>query len=489
MDLDAALARWRDLLGDAHVWTNAARLDARATFATTQRAAAVIRPGDREQVAACVAIAHAHDVALHPISRGRNWGYGSRVPPRDGAVVFDLGRLDRIVDFDERLAYVTVEPGVTFRQLATYLRSCRTRLFASVTGGPADGSVLANALERGDGSGPLGDRFAHVAALEVVLPDGARIETGFGRFAGATTAPVGAWGVGPILDGLFSQSSLGIVTRMTIWLQPYPASFQLGWWTSDELGVVDALRELRLTGVVTASTPVWNDIKTLTLHGPYPWDEGVPLSAAARARLRERHRLGRWNGTVSLYGASAAHGAALRDLVAAAIPNIEFREGPRDPLDASEDACGPALGVPHDRNLASMYWRKRVVPAHADPDADGCGFVWLSHGVPFDSGHARRVAEIVEREVTAAGFEPSIALLGVTPRMLQCVVSLAYDRDIDGEDEAALACCDRLRAALAAYPPFRSGLQALDPGRGASANYDRFVDAIAQAIDPKGIFR
>ena len=495
-DLDASLVRWRDLLGDAHVWTDPARLTAgaRTTFATTQRSDAVIRPADAAQVAACVRIAFEHDVPLYPLSCGKNLGYGSRVPSRDGAVVLDLGRLDRIVDFDERLAYVTVEPGVTFRQLSRFLRTCRARVFASVTGGPADASVLANALERGDGSGPLGDRFAHVAGLEVVLPDGGRLETGFGRFAGAATTPLATWGVGPALDGLFSQSGLGVVTRMTIWLAPYPASFALGWWTAAALPpVVEALRGLRLTGVVTATTPVWNDLKLLTVVGRYPWDEAgtTPLPEAVRRELRARARFGLWNGTVSLYGASAAHLAALRELVTAAIDGIAFQAGPADPLDAEEEACGPALGVPHDRNLASLYWRKRAVPAQLDPDADGCGFVWLSHGVPFEGGHAERAAAVVETELGAAGFEPCVALLGVTPRMLQLVASISYDRDIGGEDERALACCARARAALQAlgYPPFRAGLQDLDPGRGASPVYDRFVDAITQAIDPKHILR
>jgi hypothetical protein len=44
----------------------------------------------------------------YPISRGKNWGYGSRVPARDGCVLLDLGRMNRIVGFSEKLAYVTV---------------------------------------------------------------------------------------------------------------------------------------------------------------------------------------------------------------------------------------------------------------------------------------------------------------------------------------------------------------------------------------------
>ena len=62
-------------------------------------------------------IANRWKVAVYPISSGRNWGYGSRVPAADGCVLLDLGRMNQIVDFNEELGYVTVEPGVTQAQL------------------------------------------------------------------------------------------------------------------------------------------------------------------------------------------------------------------------------------------------------------------------------------------------------------------------------------------------------------------------------------
>lgn len=501
-DLDAALAAWRGALGDGHVVTDPAALaaTAAATFATGPAPAAWLLPADRDQVAACVRIAHAHQVALHPVSRGRNLGYGSRAPLSPGAVLLDLARLDRIVDFDERLAYVTVEPGVTFRQLADYLRTCRARVFASVIGGPADASVLANALERGDGSGPLGDRFAHLCNLEVVLPDGARLETGFGRFAGAAVAPLARWGVGPALDGLFSQSGLGVVTRATIWLTPYPRHFELGWFTLDDgarlPALVDALRQLKLAGVITATTPLWNDCKILPLFGGYPWAEAggqAPLPAGLRAALRARARVGLWNGTVSLYGASVRHGLALRELVEDAlrgvVDHLRFERGPDEPLDEPA-RCGPPLGVPHDQNVITAYWRKPAPPTPPlDPDADRCGMLWLSHAVPFAGDHAQAVAALVEDEVTAGGFEPALALLGVTERVLYAVVSLTYDRDVDGEDARASACHDRTFARLVAagYPPFRTGVQSQALAPAGEATYQRVLDALARALDPGAV--
>ena len=70
---------------------------------------AVLRPGTREEVQTCVRVANRARVPLYPISSGRNWGYGSRAPVSD-AVLLDLSRLNRIREFNEQLAYVTVEP-------------------------------------------------------------------------------------------------------------------------------------------------------------------------------------------------------------------------------------------------------------------------------------------------------------------------------------------------------------------------------------------
>jgi 4-cresol dehydrogenase (hydroxylating) len=498
----AAIARWRALIGEAHVSTDEPALEraATATFPTAARVAAVLRPADTAEVAGCVRIAHELSVPLHPVSRGRNWGYGSRVPPRD-AVVLELGRLDRIVDFDEHLAYVTVEPGVTFRALARYLRSCRARVFASVTGGTGEGSVIGNALERGDGAGPLGDRFGHACGLEVVLPTGEIVHTGFARFPGATVAPLARWGVGPSLDGLFSQSGLGVVTKMTVWLAPYPAAFLLGAFTIEGdarlPALVDALRRLKLAGVTPATVPLWNDYKALSLLGQYPWDEAggvTPLPDAVRLAWRARAGLGRWNGTISLYGASRPHALALRDVALDALGGIAstlaFHEGPADPLDADEDSLGPALGVPHERSAAAVYWRKRTpAPSTLDPDADGCGFLWLGHAVPFEGGHARAVAALVEAELLRDGFEPSLALLGVGDRALSAVAAIAYDRALPGEDARALACHDRVHAALVArgYPPFRRGVQS-PPDRSGEPASAALLETIAAALDPRGVF-
>src|SRR5918998_3373099 len=104
-NLTRALEAWREILGPEHVLTDAATLSLAetATFLTTQSVPAVIRPGSREEVQECVRVANEHKTPIYPVSTGKNWAYGSRVPPQDGCVLMELHRLDRILDYDEKL--------------------------------------------------------------------------------------------------------------------------------------------------------------------------------------------------------------------------------------------------------------------------------------------------------------------------------------------------------------------------------------------------
>ena len=233
--LDKAILEWTEVLGAEFVITDsvALRTSETATFETTQQVPAILRPQSRDEVQECVRIANRNAVPLYPVSTGFNWGYGSRVPVIDQCVVMELRRMNRILDYSEELAYITVEPGVTQRQVIDFLQQSRSRLWIDATGSTPDCSLIGNTMERGFGHTPYGDHFANSCGLEVVLPNGEVVETGFSRFPNAQAGPVYRWGVGPTIDGLFSQSNLGIVTRMTIWLMPAPEYFQAYFFRCD----------------------------------------------------------------------------------------------------------------------------------------------------------------------------------------------------------------------------------------------------------------
>jgi 4-cresol dehydrogenase (hydroxylating) len=277
-DLEGALGAWRDSLGPENVIVDAAMLRAAETaaFATAQEVSGILRPKDAEQVGMCLKIANQYRSPVYAISSGKNWGYGSSVPVQGGCVILDLARLNEIVDYSEELAYVTLQPGVTQGQLYEYLRQRNSRLWMDATGSSPDYSIIGNTVERGFGHTPHGDRFNHVCGMEVVLPSGEIIHTGFGRFSNAKPAKVYRWGVGPYMDGLFTQSNLGVVTQMTLWLMPAPAYFQafnIFIERDDQLEeVIDALRPLRLDGTIKSAIHIVNDYKVLSSFQGYPWE-------------------------------------------------------------------------------------------------------------------------------------------------------------------------------------------------------------------------
>ena len=488
-----------------------------ATFATTSHVQAVLRPADREQVQACVRVANRFRIALYPISTGKNWGYGSRVPVRDG-VLLDLGRLNRIVDFNEDLAYVTVEPGVTQRQLFNFLREQRSGLWMDATGASPDCSIIGNTVERGFGHTPMGDHCANACGLEVVLPTGECIETGFGRFPASRAGPVSRSGVGPSLDGLFSQSNLGIVTRMTVWLMPAPEYFQAFFFMCrDEAGlaaIVDALRPLRLDGTLRGVLHIGNDYKVLAAAGQFPWDDLVtaPMDREEAKRRRQKLGIGSWNGSGGLYGTRVQVREArrrLRRALAGKVDRLQFVDDRllrlmarfarpfhaltgwdvSHTIQVIEPVYNLLKGVPTDATLGSAYWRKKTPkPAAADPDRDHCGLLWCSPVVPTAGADLRSVTELASRVLLQHGFEPQMSVLLATERSSLCVITISYDRTVRGDDERAFACYEAVARQLFAlgYPPYRVNVGSMGLLDG-QFEHDDALRSIKAALDPNGI--
>jgi 4-cresol dehydrogenase (hydroxylating) len=513
-----AIHRWTAIVGAEHVVCDREALAAAstATFRTTSRVIAVVRPGSREDVQACVCVAGRFGVPVYPISSGKNWGYGSRVPVRDG-VLLDLGRMNRIVDFNEDLAYVTIEPGVTQRQLFSYLSDRGGRLWMDATGASPDCSIIGNTLDRGFGHTPMGDHCANASGLEVVLPNGELLETGYGRFPAAPAGVLGRWGVGPSIDGLFSQSNLGIVTRMSVWLMPAPEHFEAFFFlTNDPDGlapIVEALRPLRLNGTLRSVAHLGNDYKVLAGSSQFPWNEvSGRLDAQAMRRLRKLRSIGCWNGSGGLYGTRAQVKDAKRQLkraLAGKVDRLQFVNDRllgimdryatpfrlltgwdvRTTLSVLAPVYGLLKGVPTDAPLSSVYWRKKTpVPADRNPDRDSCGLLWCSPVLPSTGADAAAVTALATGIVGRFGFEPQMSLSLATERSSVCVITIAYDREVAGEDGRASDCYHALTRELVArgYPPYRLNVGAMDLLEDGSSHAE-VVRAIKLAIDPQGI--
>lgn len=516
-----AVDRWTQLLGPEHVRLHPGELSQAetATFPTSRRIPVILRPADRGQLSECLRIANEFGLPLYPISSGRNWGYGSRVPPAADCALLDLSCLNRILDFNEKLASVTVECGVTQRQLFQFLKDRGSRLWLDATGSSPDCSLVGNAMERGFGHTPYGDHCAHICSLEVVLPDGSVVQTGPAQFDQTRAAPSYRWGLGPHLDGLFSQSNLGVVTRMTIWLMPAPESFEAFFFRSEDPtglpALIDALAALRLRDILRSSIHIANDYKVLNGLQQYPWQETggqTPLTPALMAQFREKLTMGYWNASGGLYGTPAQVSEAHRLLRQALGPHrgkLRFlnerklrmarrfaglfsavmRWDVRRTIEIVEPVVGLMRGIPTEHSLASVYWRKRMpVPADRNPDRDRCGLLWYAPVAPADGPAVQALTDLASNTLLEFGFEPMISLTLLTPRAVYSVISITYDRDVPGEDERAMACYSELsaRCTQAGFFPYRLGIQSmqhLQPAPGYAALLARLKDA----IDPNHI--
>lgn len=220
--LDALVAA----LGADAVRTDDAALDLAASdvHVTGARPAAVVRPLDGAGVAAAVSTATALGYAVLP--RGGGLSYtGGYAPPSPKAITIDMRGLDRILDIAEEDLTITVQAGVTWKQINDALKPRGLRLpFVGTFSGA--GATVGGGLGHGAlffGSARYGSAAENVLGIEVALADGTLLRTGQGALALASKPILRTFG--PDLTGLFTHDGgmFGIKTEASFRLIRTPA--------------------------------------------------------------------------------------------------------------------------------------------------------------------------------------------------------------------------------------------------------------------------
>jgi len=386
-------------------------------------ASAAVAPVQVEQVQQIVRIANRYRIPLYPISTGRNLGYGGAAPAYSGSVVVDLKRMNRILEVSEDNASCLVEPGVSYFDLYRYIQERGLEVWVDVPD-PGWGSLIGNALDRGGGytRAQFRNHFDAHCGMEIVLPSGELMRTGMGALPGAKTWQQYKSGFGPWIDGMFSQSNFGIVTKMGFWLMPQPEAYLTGTIRAgkrdDLYQLVPLLSHVENTGVTNGMPDLGSPLLGILSIEEYAramQDLPQPPLDPALAALRDRAEVGDvrgleeygarkgmayWTFKLKFYGPPkviAAQWEYCKEKFAA-ISGVQFEDGElvRLPLSEQQRATAhwPEFGIP-TLNMFSIGARSSTnsAPTH--------GHMWFSPIIPRNAEsifEANRVFAAAARE-------------------------------------------------------------------------------------------
>jgi 4-cresol dehydrogenase (hydroxylating) len=308
-----------------------------------------------------------------------------------------------------------------------------------------------------------------------------------GALPGATTWQLYQYGFGPYLDGLFSQSNFGIITKLGVWLMPKPARFRPYMFTfprEQDLGaVVEILRPLRLSGVVQNAAT----IRSLLLEaaGGASRDQycpgGGPVPSELYPQIMADQQIGFWNFYGAQYGTEAVIDAWWAQIRAAFadIPGARwYLEEDRPPGSVLAHRARRMSGTPGLEDLKILDWAapggghinvSPICPA-SGPDA------WAQYQMARDL--CRRHGQDIMSDIIVGGRE------------LHQILMIVFDRDSAEAKRQCLNLAVALVAEAAArgWGVYRTHLALMNQ---VAATYSwgddallRFTRILKDAVDP-----
>lgn len=260
MNINKAIKEWKEILQDNLIINLNKKVNDVGCF-IDRLVPAILFPSSIEEVIALIKIANKYKAPIHPVSAGRNWGLGSKIPVRDNVSVIFLNKLDKIIEVNEKFQYVIVETGVTQGQLADHLQKYHHSLIINVGGGGRTISIVGNILERGTGVYGI-KNMQDILAMEIVMPNGELIRTGLWNTSIGNInhhfVHTYSEGLGPDLRGLFVQSNYGIVTKMVIRLRRFNNPLIVNIMTDHLPQLIENLRIFRVKGYLEPGVNIFD---------------------------------------------------------------------------------------------------------------------------------------------------------------------------------------------------------------------------------------
>jgi 4-cresol dehydrogenase (hydroxylating) len=428
--------------------------------------------------------------SIHPISSGKNWGYGTSQPPtpNNQTLILDLSTLNQI-HFDEELGLATLEPGVTQKQLSAFLIERGDNFMVPVTGAGPDCSIVGNALERGYGITPHSDHFSAVNALKGYWANGRAFQSAIYELDQSKEKLVDKtfkWGVGPHLDALFTQSSFGIVTEMTIRLACRSPAFSSFFIQLTEDDILDRAvpiirRVLRYYEGIVGSINLMDKRRVLAMFANNPNGRNLHkvMSEDDVTSLALKYKVPCWTIVGSIYGSKGVVKAAQKEIctIFKALPSkqvfsnsflvksgkfvidnlpefffklISVLEMMRQQLKSFDLGNEIMLGKPNKIALKLPYWRHKDnnILEHSDlsPGKDNCGLLWYAPLIPMKANAMKEFSNLVRDICPKYNIEPFITFTNLKHDCVDSTIPIVFDQENHQAVQDAHNCLKELVA-------------------------------------------
>lgn len=184
----------------------------------------VVKPKDAQEVQKIIKFANEHLIPVIPISSQVHFN-GAAIP-RQGGIVLDLTRMNRILEIDEPNRRVRIEVGVTWEQLTEHLGKNGFRIIMPLLPHPQR-SVVTDYLEREVPTNTVYDYGEPLQSMEVVWPTGEIFRMGSASVNGyPDSISKGANPSGPGIDFYRfvqgAQGTMGVVTWANLKIESIP---------------------------------------------------------------------------------------------------------------------------------------------------------------------------------------------------------------------------------------------------------------------------
>jgi 4-cresol dehydrogenase (hydroxylating) flavoprotein subunit len=449
----------------------------------------VVFPATETDVANIIQIANEHQLALYPISTGRNWSLGSKLPVQDGCVLVNLSRMNRIIEVNSDAGSVIIEPGVTQLQLASHLKAHYPHLTMNFTGSFAYTSVLGNTLERGDG---LSARVHDLLGVRGILGSGQSFEAGgIWDFVG-TDQPshYSRYMAGPDLTGLFSQSNFGIVTQIAFRLFHKPERRYTVWGITpyDKLeALTNTLDYFGKQGMVTRGS-ICIGYANRFVQAKSSLEDNYSLAEAQKA----------WHFYVIL-GGTARAATALAEEIDSAARDLCLEHGIfsfEDSQDAHQELPQflhpfiPQFRDTPDTESIKLIYRLTDTPLPDTPlalDADQTVFGMKAYipVIPFNGSSTTRANAIVDQLQESLNLNIKLSFFGDG----RALITIHFRKDEPDQIRRAEAAEAKLWDNMieAGFMPYRAAINQMERLVALRPTFFESVRQLKRALDPNNI--